>query len=740
MHLQKVDRGIDSKEYYHLVRSCGRDDGRILKMGTAAASTSWNPSYLAWLRDFLRDELAPYPGRGALVGRMVIAASIVMLVNMTFKIPYGAYAAIYALSTSRENTDATLKSVKTSIVWFAIAAVYVLVGAVLFSSEPVLRVIWVLASLFLIFFLLSAAANHLASARFGYLVGITLTLWDSEIGAEEKVIGTLWAIGSLSLSNIIIATVELIYVRLHPADQIRSALVERLRCTASLLRSLAAGIKDEATEIRITQLATLGTSRMRRDLLRSGYSSHTKQENSAVIALVGRLVDLSANLTYFSAETSNSVRNRFKQLADRIEKLSNFRFGAPSSLQAELPADPVPPDTPPLLQEMERTVSVIAEVLSGSDSQGGYSTPPAKLEPATHYFVPDAFTNADHLRFGIRGGLAASLCYLTYNLVAWPGISTAITTCILTALTTVGASRQKQVLRFAGALVGGLILGFGAQIFILPEIDSVAGFLVLFLAITIPAAWIAASGPRLSYFGIQIALAFYLMNLQEFKFQVSLSVARDRLAGILLGLLAMWLVFDQLWSASATVEMKRTFVSTLGFLGKMMRAPVSQIKSVAIGEVDSLRETINTSFDRLRQQADGVMLEFGPSRKRNLATRSQLLHWQVQLRIIFIVRIGLLKYRQGLPGFEIPAPILSAQVALDTRLAERLDNLANHLSGKDVSPQGTVASLLPAFEQSIQENCPMELPDCLPAVRSLLPLCRQIESILSSLELDVFST
>ncbi|MBV8672806.1 MAG: hypothetical protein JOZ33_05180, partial [Acidobacteriaceae bacterium] len=49
---------------------------------------------VAWFRDFLRDELAPYPGRGAVVTRMVVSASLVMLVTMIFQIPYGAYAAI----------------------------------------------------------------------------------------------------------------------------------------------------------------------------------------------------------------------------------------------------------------------------------------------------------------------------------------------------------------------------------------------------------------------------------------------------------------------------------------------------------------------------------------------------------------------------------------------------------------------------------------------------------------------
>ena len=704
----------------------------------ASAAPSW-PRPIAWLRDFLRDELSPYPGRGALVARMVVAASVVMLVNMTFKIPYGAYATIYALTTSRENPDATLKAVKTSVVWFAVAAAYVLVGAILFSAEPVLRIVWVLASLFLIFFFLSAAANHLAAVRFGYLVALTLTLWDSEIRAEEKVVGTLWAIASFSIANIIIAAVELIFVRLHYVDQVTSALEERVQCTASLLRSLAAGAKNEPGERRITQLATLGTSRMRRDLLRSGYSAETNQQQGAIIALVGRLVDLGATLAYFTSETENAVRRRFDQLAERIEGLSDFMFGTRKSGEQELPVEPAPPGTPPLLLEMERTVSVIAEVLSGSDSRGGYEPPPLGLGQAKRFFVPDAFSNSDHVRFGIRGGLAASLCYLTYNLIAWPGISTAVTTCLLTALTTVGGSRQKQILRFAGALVGGVILGFGSQLFVLPAIDSIAGFLILFLAVTIPAAWIAASGPRLSYFGVQIALAFYLINLQEFKFQVSLAVARDRLAGILLGLTAMWLVFDQLWGASAAVEMERTFLSTLRFLGRLMQAPISPNPGVAIGEIDSLRETINTNFDRLRQQADGAMLEFGPSREPKLAMRTLLLRWQLQLRVLFVVRIALSKYRLRLPGFEVPEPILRAQQEFDTRLTERLEHMADRLSGQDVPALRLDPPLFP-LENSIQETCPTELPDCLPAVRSLLPLCRQIDSILTTLEHEMFST
>ena len=165
---------------------------------------------------------------------------------------------------------------------------------------------------------------------------------------------------------------------------------------------------------------------------------------------------------------------------------------------------------------------------------------------------------------------------MIYNAIAWPGISTAVTTCLLTALSTIGSSRQKQLLRITGAVVGGFLLGMGSQIFILPYLDSIAGFVVLFVAVTALSSWFMTSSPRLSYFGIQVALAFFLVNVSEFKMQTSLAAARDRVVGILLGLFMMWLVFDQLWGAPAAIEMRRTFISNLRLLAQLAREPLSQ--------------------------------------------------------------------------------------------------------------------------------------------------------------------
>src|SRR5262249_48970815 len=221
------------------------------------------------------------------------------------------------------------------------------------------------------------------------------------------------------------------------------------------------------------------------------------------------------------------------------------------------------------------TVTLIPEAFAGSRSRVQHLPSPDDI-PRPAFFAPDALVNPEHFQFALKGCMAASACYVFYNAAAWPGISTSVTTCLLTALSTVGASHQKQILRITGAIAGGLFIGMGSQVFVLPSLDSIAGFTVLFVLVTALSAWIMTSSPRLSYFGLQMALAFYLINLQEFRIQTSLEVARDRVLGILLGLFMMWVVFDQLWAAPAAVEMKRTFISNLRLLAEFVRGPFSE--------------------------------------------------------------------------------------------------------------------------------------------------------------------
>jgi multidrug resistance protein MdtO len=218
--------------------------------------------------------------------------------------------------------------------------------------------------------------------------------------------------------------------------------------------------------------------------------------------------------------------------------------------------------------------------------------------------------------------------------------------------------------------------------------------------------------------------------------QTSLLPARDRVLGILLGLLVMWFVFDQLWSASATVQMRRTFVSNLRFLAQFAREPISNDLRSAIDRSYSLRETINSNFDRVRDLTSGVLLEFGPARERDLALREKIVQWQTQVRILFLTEIVLWKYRAQLSGFELPKALIIQQRQFDDRFAMTLEEMADRLEAKP--------SQWPTLENSVAhrerdgETCPNapELPVS-DQDSALLTLRRRIQNLTMSLSEDI---
>jgi multidrug resistance protein MdtO len=707
-------------------------------MATLAQTIGAPPSQLHWFWAFLREELAPYPGRTGTVARMVIAATLAMIICMTFRIPYGFQAAIYALIVSRENPRSTLESAGIMSGITAITAAYILISAWFVISVPVLHFLWIILTFFVAFYALSTITNYLAVTMFANMISVAVPLWDRHVSAETNVEDTLRVVLAASIGVVVTAMVELGFARMKPGDNVVVPIVRRLATVQSLLACYIEDRPvDQATEAEITRLAVLGTSSLRRLLRRSDYSLDYRSQMSGVVALVGGLVDVAATLTQFRFEPSGTDQKQFRDLAATVAgirtDLMNRRI--PASIQFR--PDDKPSHAVPLLLEMEKIVTLIPQAFAGSRAIDEYLLASDDV-PGPKLLLPDAFTNPEHFRFALKGCLAASLCYIIYNSIAWPGISTAVTTCLLTGLSTIGASRQKQILRFTGALVGGFLIGMGSQIFILPYLDSIAGFTVFFILVTAFSSWFMTASPRLSYFGLQAALAFYLINLQGFAMERSLSIARDRVVGILLGLFVMWLVFDQLWGARAGVEMKRTFISGLRLLAEFAKEPLSKDPKIAVARSYTLRETINSNFDQVRSLADAVLFEFSSSQQQDLALRTRIRQWQPRLRTLLIIRTTLLKYRLQLPGFELPEAVRLAQQKFDDQSAKMLEGMADRLDGKP--PQGD-DKFEDSFEQlqQIVRSCCSEGPQELltPNLQTFLALSRNTASLTMSLSKEI---
>lgn len=613
-------------------------------MATATVPIPHADRFTIWFPDFLRRELAPYPGRGAIVARTVIAATITMILIMTFRIPGGAIGALFAFTLSREDLGSTARSAFSIILAFALGGLFIPIGARMFASEPITHFLWEAISLFVVFFLLRTLTDYSVAVGLTLVTTNILAIWYLPGPVERNIELTLWQVAAAVTGAVVTFTVEAVFHAFYPRNELIEGLNSRLALVQRRMELYSAGAAPEAgTENMLAQFATVGVGGLRRHLARTNYESLYRTRMSTLVSLTGRSIDFAAALSGSLAVAPVEIRPRTARLARQIADIRHCLNTRGEPCESEF--EPDPDAATPLMFELESMVSLMPAVFS---SKAAVDPRLELLEtPATsnRLFIEDAFTNPEHLRFVLSGTLAAMLCYVLYVSLAWPGISTSVTTCVLTALTNVGSSRQKQVLRFAGAALGGFVFGMGAQIFVLPYIDSISGFTVLFATVTAIAAWVGSSSSRLSYAGVQIALAFYLIHLNEFSIQTSLTVARDRAIGVLVGISMMWIVFERFYPRSAGDEMIRVFARNLRLMAELTSDTPADANPQAIFKVRRLREQIYRNFGEVNAQSDAVPFETGHQRAGDMAARDRIRRWQASLRTFYLLEVPLLQFR-----------------------------------------------------------------------------------------------
>jgi len=205
-----------------------------------------------------------------MVARMTLAATLIMIIGMTFRIPYTFQGAIYALMISRESRQATLKSAGTILLVTGIGAAYLLIFASFVINSPLLHFVWVIGSLFLAFYAISALTNYTAAVIFAIMISVGVPLWDRLLPSESNVEDTLWLCLSVAIGVVITAAVELVFERRRHGDDVVIPISDRLSAIERLITRYAEGAYIEAaTKEQIMQFAMRGTSLLRRILRRS---------------------------------------------------------------------------------------------------------------------------------------------------------------------------------------------------------------------------------------------------------------------------------------------------------------------------------------------------------------------------------------------------------------------------------------------------------------------------------------
>jgi multidrug resistance protein MdtO len=602
-----------------------------------------------------------------------------MLLIVTFRLPGAAVGGFFSLLLSREEPITTLRGGISIVAAFFCGTAFLLMGAILLVDYPLTHFLWVTLSFFVAFYGLSVMSNYGAGTAFAIVIVLSVPAWDQPGPQAARVVANLWVLGSVALAVTVTIIVEFAFSLFDTRDELTEGLDQRLEAVRVVLKQCYRPAVSPEAMGKLAQFAMIGVSRLRRLALRANPARQDTARVSTTVALVGRLVDILAPFRRFDTLTPNDAL-RLQAMADQIAKMQQ-KIRARNGEQAIQPLR-TPSDGPLILLGLEQTLDLLCMSLSPVPGQ---SFALDQINPAPPRMLkPDAFHNPEHLNFALRGCLAATLCYFIFNAVFWPGLNTSLFTCVVTAVTSIGSSRQKQLMRFSGALLGGVVLGIGSQVLILPMLDTIAGFTVMFAAVTAVAAWFLTSSPRLSYFGNQLALAFYLIQLHGPSPQTNLAIARDNIMGILLGLVMMWLVFETLGTKPAVQVMRELFVENLHLMAELAR-PWPQGRPADLQKILTLREKISQNFLGVTLQADAVLFEIGRSRGQSLAVRNRLRGWLPQLRSLFLMESALLQYRLQVSPQELPAPILRAATHFDNEVSALLEGVARAFRFKDIS-------------------------------------------------------
>jgi uncharacterized membrane protein YccC len=250
---------------------------------------------------------------------------------------------------------------------------------------------------------------------------------------------------------------------------------------------------------------------------------------------------------------------------------------------------------------------------------------PKRSEPdGRGLFVPDAFTNPAHVHFALKVTFAAMFCYIFYMAIDWSGIHTALITCTFIALESTGATLHKGVLRIGGCVIGGALALF-TIVFLMPHMDTIASLVVVVACASAIAGWVATGSELISYAGLQIAFAFFYSVFQGYAPDTDLDNVRNRVVGILFGLIVTGLVFRYIWPERTIDRLRDALRAALRQLARLLEIPRPEVSiEKTKTEAHALVGETAKSFDQARRYAELTVFELEESSATDQVSTSKL--------------------------------------------------------------------------------------------------------------------
>ncbi len=647
------------------------------------SATSIAATFSSLSQKFWQD-LQPTPGRLNSSLRIVLATIIALILILVWQMPFVSVGLYFIFLIGRDSPALSLKSSLISVTTVVLAIAVELAVIICTDNDPMARLLSVTVVTFIAGMLVASTNFPTLGSTWGLIYCTVIAFWESHARADTLVKNSLWLIGTFSVAVGCAVAVEYILGDRNPAEKLEEQRRIRYQALDKMFTSYAQGATPEqkmATAIPVSRLAIAGSTGMMElynTIVERNLDTGTLPIGIRVrITMQAQIMDVAAAFGLQNVnEDSPELRQRCARIAEQCRELiPNF---IPKSEKRLQKMDQVSVSS--LLDRVEGAIHAImtmpTEIVSTRDKEM-VALPTKKV----HFFIPGAIYKKDTVAFALKISLCATLCYIVYNAVAWPGISTAVITVIVTGLSSSGAIKQRLLFRLLGSIIGGLIFGLGAISFLFPHMDSITSLIVLVAPIALLSAWTAA-GPRFNYVGLQIAFSFYIVAFEGFSAPTQLAPARDRLIGILLALVVMWFVFDQMWPVRTVTVMRRQLATILNNEASLLRLMVSnEDHQELVQRADILRDQVGKTVATLRSMNDAVDYEFGVDREMHVRSGEMILRTAVTAGALFWNQFAVLHSEEDKDFLVEPALIQMRQ-----RLADSIDAMAQAIVQKtDIS-------------------------------------------------------
>ena len=539
----------------------------------------------------LRHHLAPAPGRLGDTLRLVVLVLVTVTLSEIFRIPEPALSAYVVLFVSRGEAASTIMTAAIVGIAILLALLATIVMFSLSLAEPALRIPLVAAATFAAMFLSRTSPLGAAFFGAGFIVAYGLTLGDQVVqlsllpGAvantaqfalpelayvppEEALVHFLLWLGVIVGMPIALVIAANLLTGRDPTLLLRTALAARLAAAARTCGG------EPGAEQALAALASEGIDGLLKLDHLSGLLHRRRQPQEEMPALIRATGRLGLVLLAWMRLSNQAGRMRLPETAAFCEAATHaVRSG--SKLEASPEAGPygaaLVPGTAalrPLADELARILTAIHAALMPHPVP---AQAPGAVRSPRRLLASDAFTNPAYARFAFKVTLAVMTCYAIETLTDWPAIHTCMITCFFVSLDTVGETVHKAALRILGCLIGGS-LGIGVILLLMPLMTDLGDLLLVLAAVTFLAGWIATGSDRIAYAGWQIALAFYIAVLQGYGPTLDMQTARDRIIGILLGNLVVFVIFTTIWPVRVTALVRGSLARAVEQFAPLMEA------------------------------------------------------------------------------------------------------------------------------------------------------------------------